>query len=349
MTNEVEPTRPQLLLVVGAGRSGTSTVAGALARLGMSVPQPEVPADDSNPRGFYEPQWVVDFHEALLTGAGVRTNDVRPRALELAQEHAAAETAVVRLTEWLTSSTAAQDLVVKDPRTFWFHRLWRDSAAAAGLDIAFLTMLRHPAEVARSRETHYLVGQSAELRRARETANVASWCHALLVTERATRGDRRAFVSYVDLMSDWRTALRHADRSLGLGVTRDVTDAPHAIDDFIDSSLHRSKVSWDEMSVHSVVRDLAEELWSAAEGLVADPEDGVVLDLLDDLHQRYDALYGLASDLTMDQRTVDAAERRQQVRRLRQQVQRLECENARLAARPSQRARAWLARFRPRR
>ncbi|MGH3347328.1 MAG: sulfotransferase family protein [Nocardioides sp.] len=331
MSNDAASTRPgTLLLVVGAGRSGTSTVAGALSRLGLAVPQPEVPADESNPRGFYEPQWVVDFHERLLAGANVRINDVRPAAVVLAEEHAGREQVAAELREWLAPLAAGRDLIVKDPRMFWFLTLWRDAAYAAGLEVAFLTMLRHPAEVARSRETHYLAAHDADLRRARETANVASWCHALLVSERATRGDRRAFVRYSDLMSDWRDAMRRADAALGLDVTRDVTDAHHAIDDFVDRTLHRSQVSWEEMSVHPSMRDLAEELWSTAQDLVLDPDDVSTRDRFDDIHRRYLAVYALASDLTMDQRTVDGAEARRRVRRLRQEVDRLELENARL-------------------
>ena len=56
--------RPQLLLVVGVGRSGTSLIAGMLGQIGFQLPQPEVKADDTNPRGFGEPRWVVDFHHS---------------------------------------------------------------------------------------------------------------------------------------------------------------------------------------------------------------------------------------------------------------------------------------------
>ena len=75
----------RVVIVAGAGRSGTSTVAGSLSMLGLHLPQPEVPADETNPRGFYESQWVVDFHKELLNRTPVvRTLDARPEALDLA-------------------------------------------------------------------------------------------------------------------------------------------------------------------------------------------------------------------------------------------------------------------------
>jgi len=70
----------ELILVVGVGRSGTSLLTGILGQLGVHIPQPEVKADDTNPRGFGEPRWVVDFHTRLLREQRITVNDSRPQA-----------------------------------------------------------------------------------------------------------------------------------------------------------------------------------------------------------------------------------------------------------------------------
>src|SRR3954464_5273858 len=75
--------RRSLVLVAGSGRSGTSLFSGILQRLGFHVPKPEVPADSTNPRGFAESQWVVDFHTQLLKRAQVETSEARPSAWAL--------------------------------------------------------------------------------------------------------------------------------------------------------------------------------------------------------------------------------------------------------------------------
>ena len=62
LSRRARRTGRSLILVAGSGRSGTSLFTGIVQRLGYAVPQPEVPADDTNPRGFGESQWVVDFH-----------------------------------------------------------------------------------------------------------------------------------------------------------------------------------------------------------------------------------------------------------------------------------------------
>ena len=75
--------RPAIVLVTGSGRSGTSSLAGSLKRLGWHVPQPEVPAKPSNPRGFYEPQWVIDFPKRHLKPLALHNIDSRPEATSL--------------------------------------------------------------------------------------------------------------------------------------------------------------------------------------------------------------------------------------------------------------------------
>ena len=63
--------RRQMLVVAGSGRSGTSLFTGLTGRLGVYIPKPEVSANRSNPRGFGEPRWLVDYHNELLSSADV--------------------------------------------------------------------------------------------------------------------------------------------------------------------------------------------------------------------------------------------------------------------------------------
>jgi hypothetical protein len=108
-----EPEAPTLLMIVGSGRSGTSVLAGAMQRLGFHVPEPEVKADDSNPRGFGEPQWVVDFHNDLLPRLGVQVSDARPSAWTRSAEAAFRLEPRRMLRDWLAAEFAtSRQLVV---------------------------------------------------------------------------------------------------------------------------------------------------------------------------------------------------------------------------------------------
>ncbi len=338
-----------LVLVAGAGRSGTSTVAGALQRLGFHVPQPEVPADVTNPRGFYEAQWVVDFHKRILDPIPVRTNDARPVAVELTREAAESPELLDELVTWLSGSTHRYpQVVIKDPRSFWFHDLWRRAAALTQRKFCVLTMLRHPAEVAGSRAAYYLTEHSEDERRARETTNVAGWAFGTLVTERLSRPAPRAFVRYHDLMDGWRTALARADAQLGAGLSAaiDAGGSP-PIDDFIDRGLHRVRATWDGSRVPRPLQQIAEGVWDSTNRLVESPGDPSVQATLDQLYDRYLAEFQYGLDLTLDQRKIEGRYSRQQARSKQQhQLDQLRKRNAFLEE-ENQRLRHRL-RFRPR-
>jgi hypothetical protein len=293
----------RLLLVTGSGRSGTSSVAGTLKRLGLHVPQPEVPADEKNPLGYYETQWVADFHKDWLDAIHVRTIDTRPHAGEAAMASVTPEREE-RLREWLASELAARPdgdvVMIKETRAYWLYPLWQRVTAAAGAELISLTMLRHPTQVVRSRDAAYLSGRSDEVRRQRETANVAAWMNSVFVTERATRGNPRAFVPYYDLVEDWRAAITRAYHQLGIDL-EDLT-GPHPVDDFVTPSLNRSSDSWDGLSVPPSLRELAEETWVAASRLVASPEDADARAELDRLQASYAGVYATAAALASDEK-----------------------------------------------
>ena len=75
-----QPTTKRLVLVAGVGRSGTSLFTTPVSR---RVPRPaaRVVADPTNPKGFGEPPWVVDFHGRQLRSRRVSVWDCRPGRL----------------------------------------------------------------------------------------------------------------------------------------------------------------------------------------------------------------------------------------------------------------------------
>jgi hypothetical protein len=336
--------RPLWLLITGSGRSGTSSVGGALKRLGLHVPQPEVEADHKNPRGYYEPAWLAALLKDFLEPIPVRTIDSRPRTAEIAMAALADSDVESQLREWLRDLLAYDQVAIKDTRAYWVYDLFTRLSAELGADLASLTMLRHPTEVVRSRDTAYLSGQSEEFRRERETTNVAAWMNSIFETERATRANPRAFVRYTDLREDWRTALARAGDQLGLSYNADLAPldqggAHHDVDDFIDSGLFRSQVTWDDIQVAPVLQEMAEATWRAVNALVDDPQDQAAIAELQRLRGEYDDLYAFASAMTMDERTAQVAaakrdlkerlaKRRQRITRLEEQLAQARAEGA---------------------
>ena len=273
----------RLVLVVGIGRSGTSVFTSALSRFGFAVPQPEVQADPTNPRGFGEPQWVVDFHSGLLSRLRISNFDGRPDAWE--QTAALADDAgpVGELRTWIGSElVAAPRVVVKDPRTAWMLPLWLRAADDLDVGVDLVTLLRHPAQVVASAKRWY--GEARH-----EASRVAGWANVMLHTERETRGRRRAFVGYDAFMTDWRAELARVDTALALGLDLRAPEAVAAVDALIDPSLHRERVGWEEVDVPASLRAVADGCWAGLTSLATSNPSAP--DALDALWDDYVRLY----------------------------------------------------------
>jgi hypothetical protein len=257
-----------LIFVAGSGRSGTSLFSGMLQRLGYHVPQPEVPADDTNPKGFAESQWVVDFHTKLLRRAKVQVSDARPAAWAETAQVTLDEEVEAELRVWLEDQFGQNPhLIVKDPRLSWFLPLWRRVAEGQGVTPRFVTMLRHPAAVIASKQRWYGGWQG-------EAARCAGWVNFTLYTERATRDAPRVFVHYEDLLDDWTKTIGHVGEVLDLSVVREASaQSMREVHDFVDRSLSRSSSDWEAFRIPAPLRTQADEVWELVSGLAQ--SDGI--------------------------------------------------------------------------
>ncbi len=304
-----------LLLVTGAGRSGTSTVAGTLHHLGVHVPGPYLKANASNPRGFYESKWSVDFHNRLLKRANVTIADGRPEAADLMHDAFDQDDARA-LSGWIDEHAAPDGwTAVKDPRTTWTLDRWEDASGSLGMDLAYVVMLRHPAEVLGSRATHYGARTDAA-EDAFAVKNLAGWINALLVTESRTRGRRRSFLRYDDLLADWRTATARVSAELGLGIATVPEGEAHPVDEFIDPQLSRHRLTWDDVRVLPELAAVADQVWAACERLAdAGGSDAEAEAVMDEAGARYAAMYRAAQQLAADSTTAEVNQARTEARR----------------------------------
>lgn len=278
----------RLILVVGVGRSGTSLFAGIMGQLGFRIPQPEVVADDTNPRGFGEPKWVVDFHTRIMRRKRVTVFDARPAAWEQTAAASAEPEVAAELRAWIQGELAGPDdvVVVKDPRIGWFLPLWTRVAGAIGVPTSFVTMLRHPAQILTSAKKSYGTWQT-------DASRAAAWINVMLETEHATRGTQRALIPYAELLGDWAGELRRAGTALAVPALAEIDASAHpAVDAFVDPSLFRNRTGWEGLEVPQRVIDLAEDVWALLQDADANAAQ------LDAARGAYDALYAEAEAIS---------------------------------------------------
>lgn len=275
-----------IVAVAGSGRSGTSLFATLLQRLGAHIPQPEVHANSSNPLGFGEPRWAVEFHESLLARSRVDAQDPRPEAWSLTRGCANGPRPRSQLRSWLsTESLHGPLVVVKDPRLAWFLPLYRSVTADMGARLVVATVVRTPAEAVDSRLRAYGPRFSP-------TALTAGWINMMLGTEIVSRDLPRAVVTYEGLMGDWVAAFQQVDQRLGLGLVEAASEQQwETAGALIEHRLRRASPQWGDLPVPMVLRELADDTYSAM-ARMSNLEGGDSAEVragLDELRATYDS------------------------------------------------------------
>jgi hypothetical protein len=272
------------IVVAGMHRSGTSAFARCVNLLGAGIGERLIPTNWGNERGFWEDEEVVAANDALLAAAGRTWHDVRPMPLAWEALPAIAAPAA-RVARIVADETARCPLwVVKDPRLSRLVPAWDVAFAASAVEPHFLVVLRNPAEVAASQERRdgFPAGKSHLL-----------WMRHLLEVERATRGRRRFFSLYDDILRDWRSTLSRAAEVLGLDWPVPLDEAAPGIEAFLGDDLRHFSIDEDrawQVSAAPVVVEAWRALRSAAGSA---GEDVVVHEALDRVREGIAAADGV--------------------------------------------------------
>lgn len=257
---------PCLLLVAGMHRSGTSALARVFNLLGAEIPGSVVPGFEGNALGHWEPQEIVDLHDAMLRSARVNVNGVfavDPAWFE--GEEAAGFTA--RLTAELAGTLAGGGLhVVKDPRAALFIPVWRRALGKLGIEPVVALPFRDPVEVALSlqrRQVRVYPDAVWPVER-----GVLLWLRYVLQAEAASRGLRRTFCAFDDLLDGWEPQVARMGAQLGLAWPRAPAEAAAEVDAF----LSREHKHAERADVSDGASGLAEEVLALLRTGVGDPD-----------------------------------------------------------------------------
>ena len=195
----------------------------------------------------------------------VTVNDSRPAALEATARGRRRRATRAELREWLGGAArrARRGRRQGPAHRAGSCRCGRAARPSSACRPSFVTMLRHPSEIARERAQVLRHWQTAASR-------AAAWINVTLETERATRGAQRAFVRYEDLLADWRA--RDRPRRASCSTCRRWREPRRgaARRRSTRSSTRRCTATasrWDELDVPARVRDMAEDVWERLQPL----------------------------------------------------------------------------------
>ena len=275
-----------VVLMAGMHRSGTSALARVFNLLGADLPEPLVPPSLGNELGHWEPAEVVAMNDRALLAAGSDVNDMHPLAAEWRASDAYAVFVEEVRAYVQRVSRPGRLVVVKDPRIAVLAAPWREGVERAGLAPRFLIAFRDPWEVARSLSRRQLEHFPDEVWP--HARVVALWLKHHLELERASRGARRSFTGYADLMRDWRGEVERTRRQLGLAPLVPSPAQTEAVEAFLRPDAHRQRRT-DQTGEPGV----AGEVLDALQARIADPDGGAdAFDAADDRLAQAGALLG---------------------------------------------------------
>lgn len=271
----------QAILVLGPHRAGTSAVAGLLVRLGVQAPRTLMPANTDNPAGYWESDVLCEFHERLLRAAGSRWDDFTPLDLNRLPADAAGALEDECRRKLREEFGGAPCFVLKDPRVCRFVPFWLRILAGEHIAPAGILVLRSPGEVVRSLAARNRFGADLSL---------LMWLRHVLDAERDTRGIRRTFVPYRDLLARWESIAEQIARDLGLPAARSSAVAGRDVAQFVNPGLCHHPVESDVSDVPPLVSNWARTAWIALASLAGgDPsQTGPALATLDRVRSELD-------------------------------------------------------------
>lgn len=279
------------LLVLGMHRSGTSTVAGVLSKLGAVAPRNLMAANSTNPKGFFESSTVMALNDEILESAGSRWNDWRavnpdwassPVSLDFRQ----------RACRVLTEDFDSAPLwVLKDPRICRLAPFWFDVLREMNVTPRVLIPFRSPFDVAQSLASIH--GLSIR-------HGVLLWLRHVLDAERDSREISRSIFAWRDFRKNWRSALRKAGEEIDVRWPRMSDRAAAEVRQFLSSEFVHYETDDNTLAELDGVNDWALRAYFALQELAKNPNSNSAMAELDEVRQLFEQAVGVFGELLAD-------------------------------------------------
>ncbi|HWX17793.1 MAG TPA: glycoside hydrolase family 99-like domain-containing protein [Chthoniobacterales bacterium] len=219
------------VVVLGMHRSGTSALCGALDVLGVNFGKHLMPANEANPKGYWEHLEIVRFHDDLLRALGSHWDDDRPLPADWLEREVTKETQSCLLAILQRDFGKTALLGLKDPRMSRLMPLWFPLFEKLGIEPYFVLVVRHPSEVAQS------LAKRDGLDHAR---SYLLWLQHTLEAETVMRRHKRSFIDYDEMLDDPVAALGRVRSELKLDF-RVPSRARASLRKFLEPSLRHHK------------------------------------------------------------------------------------------------------------
>jgi hypothetical protein len=264
----------EAILVLGMHRSGTSALTRILEILGARTPKNQIGAGVQNPKGFFEATSVARFNDRLLARQGLTWDCLTgcPAAPGTVAQEIFDEALGILEEEFGDAPLIA----LKDPRICRLAPFWTQVLQHRGGAPLVLITLRNPLEVAQSlqRRNKFELSQGLLL-----------WLIYVLQAEAETRGLRRAFAHFDQILSDPAQAVDKICRVLRPPFSQGFQSARGEIEAFLSPELRHH-----QQADIATLPEMIQTVYAILTGWAATGEAAKDHVNLDRINQRFQAL-----------------------------------------------------------
>ncbi|MCI4588665.1 hypothetical protein MOK15_00890 [Sphingobium sp. BYY-5] len=246
-----------------------------------------MPADKFNESGYWESRPIYELNEKILSSGGggwADWQEFNPNWFRSAAMDRYRERGVACVEAEFGNSNL---FVIKDPRFCLLMPFWRSVFESMDIEPVVIHTLRNPIEVARSLEhrNKFLTSKGVLL-----------WLRYTLEGERGSRGLRRFFTSYDDLMEDHVGFIERSQEALGLFWPRNSDKTRRELGAFLTDGLrHHREHAKALRSLHYAAK-WVETAYDVLRDFAARGEDEDGRTALDAVHAEFTAAsHGLGS------------------------------------------------------
>jgi hypothetical protein len=279
-------------------RSGTSALAGVLARLGCDLPEEIMPANEFNPKGFYESLKAYNLNDAILAAGDSSWDDwqsFNPAWVSSPLSAEFRERGGKVLEEEYGDSPL---FLLKDPRICRLLPFWQQLFDAQQIQPTYVLTHRNPLEVARSLETREGWPQAAGL---------LLWLRHVLDAETGTRGMQRCFTSYDRLLTDWTGTMEMILSRTGLVLPHACAEVAGEVESFLSASLRHSAEPAAAVAESSPGVDWVRDTFEILERWADQGEQKSDYPVLDRIRSEFDAMTSMFGPVVQSLRQSSAS------------------------------------------
>ncbi|WP_353178161.1 hypothetical protein [Salinisphaera sp. T5B8] len=256
--------RSTAVVVLGAGRSGTSALTRGLGALGIDLGDKLRAPGGKNPTGFYEDEDILVISKRLKRALGIRGHSVR-----LLDEDVWTQPAVKKVQR--DAIHIIGERFGKSPlwgykygRTLRTLPFWDGVFDALDLDVRYVMPLRNPLSVARSRAR-------LNPQRGRQVWSDMEWLVNVVPYFHRVRGMPLSIVDFDRLMAEPRAQLERIARDLSLPLDATVQAGIDTYaKDFVRPDMPRSRFSRDDLRTDPAVNRWVAEGYGLLDRVAAD-------------------------------------------------------------------------------